>query len=310
MDFLHRLLQEHKPKLKPTTSKVEGVDILSHGTFTINECSSVVFKMQFLHESMLERWAHVKIAARIFTAKKKKLSHLVMPPQSLIRVDTSYLIAQKKLALKKNSEAQEINDYQYADHMNLALEHLTKFIISSGFRHVNPSRAPVLDYEVRPDQQRRIGVVSLGLCGTGILSSRLVHQEAKKNKKCKKYKFVRTRKLTFGIAKRPRITSVKDDLTESMQATFEEAFEGLVQFVFPQHFDVIYAAALSEGFDLKTVLPSPRGWEQACDNRLLFIENGQLTKDLTDPIRLCVGINRKYLGSIEPWETLKTVPLK
>ncbi|KAK8926860.1 hypothetical protein VCV18_003324 [Metarhizium anisopliae] len=85
----------------------------------------------------------------------------------------------------------------------------------------------------------------------------------------------------------------------------------LMKFVNPGHFDIIYEAALSEGVDLKTMFPSPEGWEQACNDRQLAVENRLLSQDLFDTIKLCVDINDRYFKFIgQSCQTLQTVRLK
>lgn len=85
---------------------------------------------------------------------------------------------------------------------------------------------------------------------------------------------------------------VKEDLNENIQYTLQVAFcQCLIKFVHHQHFDIIYEAALSEGVDLKTMFPSPEGWEQAYNDRQLAIENGPLSYDLFNTIEFCVDIS-------------------
>lgn len=313
-DFLQDLIQRHAPELRDERSEIEGVDILSPGRFIITELSHVIFNMPVFNQSIRVRWNDIKRAATIFDQMKNELSHLVVPRQSLIRVDTTYLIVEQRLPLGYKS----CHEMAYAfnkDKLTPALAQLTKFIIWSGFRYVHPNTVPLLQLEVRPDGQYRIGLMDLGDCGSGTLSGRFFHEKTKKNMKYNKYKkhaFVRKRKFTRGVAKKSSMHLVKEDLNENIQYTLEVAFcRRLIQFVYPQHFDIIYKAALSEGVDLKTMFPSPEGWEQACNDRKFAIENGPLSRALFDTIKLCANINAQHYESIEhSRETLHTVRLK
>ncbi|KAF5131258.1 hypothetical protein E5D57_007611 [Metarhizium anisopliae] len=157
--------------------------------------------------------------------------------------------------------------------------------------------------------------MNLGDCGSGTLSGRFFHDKTKKNTKYNKYKkhaFVKKRKFTRGVAKKSSMHLVKEDLNENIQYTLEVAFcRCLIKFVYPQHFDIIYKAALSEGVDLKTMFPSPEGWEQACNDRKLAIENGPLSHDSFDTIQLCADINAQHFRSIgHSRQILQTVRLK
>ncbi|KAH0594668.1 hypothetical protein MHUMG1_07502 [Metarhizium humberi] len=308
-DFLQDLIQRHAPKLRDERSKIEGVDILSPGRFIITELSHVIFNMPVFNQSIRGRWNDIKRAATIFDQMKNELSHLVVPRQSLIRVDTTYLIVEQRLPLGYTS-CHEMAYKFNKDKLTPALAQLTKFIIWSGFRYVHPNTVPLLQLEVRPDGQYRIGLMDLGDCGSGTLSSRFFHDKTKKNMKYNKYKkhaFVRKRKFTRGVAKKSSMHLVKEDLNENIQYTLEVAFcRRLIQFVYPQHFDIIYKAALSEGVDLKTMFPSPEGWEQACNDRKLAIENGSLSLQLFSTIELCADINAQYFTG-DSWKILQTV---
>lgn len=179
-DFLQDLIQCHAPKLRDERSKIEGVDILSPGRFIITAFSSVVFSMRVFNESIRGRWNNIKRAATIFTAMKNELSHLVLPRQSLISVDTTYLIVEERLSLDYKSSSHEASYYFNKNKLTPALAQLTKFIIWSGFRFAHPNTVPLLEFEVRPDGQRRIALMNLGDCGAGTLSSRFVHEKTKK----------------------------------------------------------------------------------------------------------------------------------
>ncbi|KID85801.1 hypothetical protein MGU_07109 [Metarhizium guizhouense ARSEF 977] len=314
-DFLQHLIRWYTPQLQNNRSKIIGVDILSDGRFVIEDWPSLVFNMQVLKESIIERWEDTKRAAKIFKEKKNELSHLVLPPQTLIRIDTSYLIVEKRLPFDHRLLSEQEPYCLHANNLTLALEQLTKFIIWTGFRYPIPNRAPVLDLETRSRQQRRIGLINLDNCGVGTMSSRFIHDKTKtymKYNKYKKHAFVRRRKLTLDIAKKSSIGLVKKDLTEDIKETIEEAIcERLVRVVHPQHFDIIYEAAMSEGVDLKTIFHPPWVWERGCKDRLLAVENGQLTRDLLKTTQLCVHINAHYFGLIaQPFEMLQTVRLE
>lgn len=277
-DFLQHVIQRHTTKLRDERSEIEGVNILSPGRFIINQFPSVVFSMPVFNESIPKRWDDIKTAAEIFTKKKSELSHLVLPQQSLILVERLYLIVEKRLRFDYKSSSHEQAYYLNANTLTFALAQLTKFVIWSGFRFAHPNTVPVLMFEMHPDEQRRIGLMNFGDCGVGTLS----------------------------------MHSVKEGLPESIQGTLEMAFcQCLVKFVHPGHFDIIYEAALSEGVDLKTMFPSPEGWEQACNDRQLAVENRLLSQDLFDTIKLCVDINDRYFKFIgQSCQTLQTVRLK
>ncbi|KAF5131259.1 hypothetical protein E5D57_007612 [Metarhizium anisopliae] len=128
-DFLRDLIQRHAPKLRDERSKIEGVDILSPGRFIITELSSVVFNMRVFNESIRGRWNDIKRAATIFDQMKNELSHLVVPRQSLIRVDTTYLNVEQRLPLDYISSSPEAAYAFNKDKLAPALAQLTKFII-------------------------------------------------------------------------------------------------------------------------------------------------------------------------------------